>query len=307
MARARRLFLTGGTGFFGKSILSMRKRGFAPEYELTILSRDPEGFLARNPEFSGMDQVRWCRGDVRDFAFPEGRFDAVLHAAAPAVVTLPPGEMRSIILEGTGRVLAFARACGAEKLMFVSSGAVYGPPPADVCRILEAHPCRPVTEYGIAKLEAEKMCLASGIPTLIPRCFSFVGPYLDREIHYAAGNFLRDAQKGGPVTVLGDGTPVRSYLYADDLVEWLFGILERGRAGIPYNVGSSEAVSIAELARLVASCFHPAPEVRILGGRTEGSGTDRYVPDVSRAEAELGLKCRCTLHEAILRTIGLIS
>ncbi len=304
MGQMRKLFLTGGTGFFGKSILSMLKRGAAPEYEVTILSRDPAAFLAANPGFSGMACIRWIAGDVRDFAFPQERFDAVIHAAAPAVVTLPPGVMRDVILTGTERVLRFARECGAGKVMFVSSGAVYGPPPTGLMRIPEELPCHPVTEYGIAKWEAEEMCLASGIPAVLPRCFSFVGPFLDRESHYAAGNFLRDALSGGPIIVRGDGSPLRSYLHADDLVEWLFAILERGRAGRPYNVGSPEAVSIAELAELIASCVSPPPEIRVLGGAAPGTGGSRYVPDVSRAERELGLHNRCPLKEAILRTLA---
>jgi len=291
--------MTGGTGFFGKSILSMLKRGALPGCAFTILSRDPARFRRENPEFSRLPQVEFVAGDVRDFRFPEGRFDWVIHAGNPARV-LPPGAMRDVILKGTARVLDFARVCGAEKLLFVSSGAVYGVQPPDLERIPETFPCSPTTEYGIAKLDAEKMCLDSGLNVLLPRCFAFTGPYLDRNIHFAIGNFIRDALAGGPIVIRGDGTPYRSYLYADDLVEWLFAILERGKYGVPYNVGSDAFLSIAELANKVKTVLGSASPVTIEGVPDPGSKAARYVPDISRIRSALGVSVRVPLDEAIL-------
>ena len=293
--------MTGGTGFFGKSLLSMLKRGFLPDCELTILSRDPAAFLRKFPEFSKLEHVAFVPGDVRDFRFPAGRFDWILHAGNPAEV-LPPGVMRDIILKGTERVLEFAGACGAEKLLFVSSGAVYGVQPPELDNIPEDFPCAPVTEYGIAKLEAEKMCCASGIYTLLPRCFAFVGPYLNRNIHFAAGNFIRDALAGAPIVIRGDGTPFRSYLYADDLVEWLFAVLERGKDGVPYNVGSGEGISIAELAATVKSVLDSASPIVTEGVPDPDRKPARYVPDVSRIVTELGAVVKVPLREAIRRS-----
>ncbi len=295
--------MTGGTGFFGKSILSLLKRGALPGYAFTILSRDPEGFLRRSPEFRGLPGVSFVAGDVRDFRFPDGRFDWMLHAGNPAAA-MPPGAMRDVILKGTERILGFARARGAEKLMFVSSGAVYGVQPPELERIPETFPCAPVTEYGVAKLEAEEMCRASGIPTLIPRCFAFVGEHLNRDIHFAIGNFIRDALAGTPIVIKGDGTPFRSYLYADDLVEWLFAVMERGKDGVPYNVGSPEGISIAELARTVKQALHSASPIVTEGTPEPGRAPARYVPDVSRIAGELGAAVKVPLAEAIRRSAG---
>ena len=289
--------MTGGTGFFGKSILDMLRRGFAPGYEFTILSRDPAAFRAAHPEFAGLKRISFVSGDVRDFAFPAGHFDAVIHAGTPARA-MPPGVERDIILRGTERVLAFARHCGAEKFLFTSSGAVYGVQPPEVVHIPEDLPCRPVTEYGIAKLEAEEMCRASGLYTVLPRCFAFTGPHLDRNIHFAIGNFIRDALAGDPIVIQGDGTPFRSYLYADDLATWLFALLEKGANGVPYNVGSDEAVSIAELARTVKEVLHSASPIEIRGVPDPGRPASRYVPDI-RAAQVLGLRVTVGLAEAI--------
>ena len=295
----KHLFLTGGTGFFGKSILDMLRRGFLGRTRFTILSRDPETFLRWNPEFAGMERVRFIKGDIRDFDFPDCKFDGIIHGATPAVTTLQPGEMRNIILEGSKRVLEFARYAEIPRLLFISSGAVYGPLPSGVLRASETFSCVPVTEYGIAKLEAEDMFFSSGISSVAARCFAFIGPRLDLNIHFAVGNFLRNCLNGEEIIIKGDGTPLRSYLYADDLVQWLFTIMARGNSGESYNVGSPEAISIAELAAAVAAHFDPAPSIRICRKPIPGAVPEIYVPDVSKAMNELGVKVNISFSEAV--------
>ena len=298
-------FLTGGTGFFGKSILSMLNRGFGKGMELTILSRNPEDFLSSCPEFLGLKQVHFLTGDVRDFVFPKQSFDYVLHAAAPACA-MPPGVERDIIVNGTRRVLDFARQCGARRLLYVSSGAVYGPQPPELERISEDYPCKPITEYGIAKYEAEQMCLESGIDCVIARCFAFVGPYLNRNIHFAIGNFIRDCLAGKDIEIKGDGTPFRSYLYADDLVEWLFKVLLDGKSGSAYNIGSDQAISIRNLAEVVRRVLKSDNDILVRGTPIPGKAAERYVPDVSKIRQELNVSIKTDLKEAILKTLGVV-
>ena len=303
-ARVRRIFITGGTGFFGKSILDYLKRH--PEFragdEWTILSRDPEGFRARNAAL--LDQGRrigFVAGDVRDFR-AGGRYDEIIHAATAAVTTMADGEMTSTIVEGTRRVLDFAKACGAGRILLTSSGAVYGPQTAPVG---EDAPCAPATAYGRGKLEAERMCAGSGLEAKIARCFAFVGPHLNRDIHYAVGNFIRDCLAGRPVVIRGDGTPRRSYLYADDLVEWLFAVLDRGESGRPYNVGSPEGLPIREVAERVRAALGAEGEIRVLGAPVPGAPPSVYVPDVSRAGRELGLRVTVGFAEAVRRSAAI--
>ena len=284
----KRIFVTGGTGFFGKSILDYLKRhpDFRRDDEWTILSRDPDKFQARNAALLDQDRkIGFVAGDVRDFR-AEGRYDEIIHAATAAVTTLSDDEMTSTIVEGTRHVLDFAKACGARKILLTSSGAVYGPQTAPVGEDL---PCVPVTAYGKGKLAAERMCAASGLDAKIARCFAFVGPHLNRDIHYAIGNFIRDCLAGEPIVIRGDGTPQRSYLYADDLVEWLFAVLDRGVSGRPYNVGSPEGLSIRDLAEQVRMALSATNEIRVLGAPVPGTSPSVYVPDVSRAVRELGL------------------
>ncbi len=280
----------------------MLKRGFGPELKFTVLSRDPEKFLAANPEFSDLQTVDFITGDVRDFQFPDRSFDYIFHAAAPAMA-MPPGVERDIILTGTRRVLDFARQCGTKRFLYISSGAAYGPPPPDLERIPEDFPCRPVTEYGIAKYEAERMCLDSGTGTVIARCFAFTGPYLNRNIHFAIGNFIRDCLENRDIEIKGDGTPFRSYLYADDLVKWLFKILLEGQAGQSYNVGSDQAVSIRELAETVKRVLQSNSKIIIRGTPVPGQLPQRYIPDITKIRRELQVRIETGLEDAILKSV----
>ena len=155
---------------------------------------------------------------------------------------------------------------------------------------------------------AELLCALAGrdpaLETKIARGFAFIGPYLPLEGRLAAGNFIRDALRGGPLSVQGDGTPSRSYLYGADLAVWLWTILFRGATARPYNLGSDEAVSVLELARAVARECDPPAEVSALGRPAPGAVKDHYVPAIDRARNELGLGVFISLPEAIRRTLA---
>ena len=295
----KRIFITGGTGFFGKSMLDYRLRH--PEWpwakaEWVILSRSPERFKAANGAMANQSGVSFVAGDVRDFTFPEGSFDAIVHAATSAVTTLSDDEMTSVIVGGAKHVAEFAKAVDCRNVLFTSSGAVYGPRTSPAS---EEDECRPATAYGNGKLEAEKILIESGLDVKIARCFAFVGLHLNRGIHYAIGNFIQDSLDDKPIVINGDGTPLRSYLYADDLVEWLFAILERGESGRPYNVGSDRAVSIRELAETVRRVLGSDSDIIVKGSPEPGAKPSTYVPVIERAVGELGLNVNVGLEKAI--------
>lgn len=293
------ILISGGTGFFGKSILDYRLRHpeLMGDAEITILSRNPQKFACEFPKLANQRGISFIAGDVRDFTVA-GKFDTVIHAATAAVTTLSDDEMYSTIVDGTRHVLEVAKACGAQRLLFTSSGAVYGPQTEAVD---ETAATNPNTAYGRGKLAAEEMCVDSGIPTKIARCYAFVGPYLNRKIHFAIGNFIQNCLDNEPIVIKGDGTPLRSYLYADDLVEWLFAIHERGEVGRPYNVGSPEGLSIREVAEAVRAALGTKNEIQILGTPTNAPASV-YVPNADRAMTELGLRVRVPLDEAVRRS-----
>jgi dTDP-glucose 4,6-dehydratase len=316
--RGARLFITGGTGFFGIWLLESfiwanDRLGLGAS--ALVLSRDPARFAARSPHIASHPSIRFMPGDVTQFEFPQGPFTHVIHAATEASAALnerDPLRMSDTIVAGTRRVLDFARHSGARRLLLTSSGAVYGPQPPELSHIPEEYgggpdPADVRSAYGEGKRMAEWLCVAYakqyGFECLIARCFAFIGPHLPLDAHFAAGNFIRDALAGGPIRVNGDGTPLRSYLYAADLAAWLWTILLKGKAARPYNVGSSQAVSIAELAHVTAATCDPPVEVRIAQAPRPGTPAPRYVPATDRAREELGLRPTVMLPDAIARTL----
>ncbi len=316
----KRIFLTGGTGFFGKWMLESliwAKENVGIDLEIMILTRDANRFKKELPNLASHPSVQCHIGDIMTFNFPKSEFEYIIHLASASAEGYFKNEDQVLrfdtIVNGTRRLLDFAVKCNAKKILFTSSGKIYGIQPPDMIHISEdyngaVNPDDSNAALGIGKRAAEFLCITYaknyGIEVKIARCFSFVGPYLQLNLHYAIGNFIRDGLMGGPIIVKGDGTAYRSYMYAADLAVWLWTILFKGQSCRPYNVGSEEAITIGDLARLVASCFDRPVEVKTLGRPDPSVPRERYVPCTKRAREELGLKDRIPLAEGVMRTIN---
>ncbi len=315
--RSQSVFITGGTGFFGcwlleSFLLANDQLGLGAR--ATVLSRNPGAFAARAPHLATHPAVRLIEGDVRTFVFPEGEFPLVIHAATEASARLNqqnPLLMFETILEGTRRVLEFARCHGTRRFLLTSSGAVYGRQPPEMANMPEEYPgapnpMDPGSAYGEGKRAAEMLCCLyareSRLEAKIARCFAFVGPHLPLDAHFAIGNFIRDALRGGPIRINGDGSPLRSYLYAADLAIWLWTILLKGQPCRPYNVGSGRSISIAELAGLVRQVVDPGLEITVARQADPSQPAQRYVASVERARGELMLEPSIMLEEGLEKT-----
>jgi nucleoside-diphosphate-sugar epimerase len=316
--RGQRIFITGGTGFFGCWLLesfAWANDQLGLGAKAVVLTRNAGAFKSKAPHLASHPAIQFHVGDVRNFDFPAGSFSHAIHGATEASVKLnkeKPLLMFDTIVEGTRRALEFARQSGARKFLLASSGAVYGRQPAHVTHLSEDYfggpdTLEPSSAYGEGKRTAEMLCALYGrqfgLEPKIARCFAFVGPYLPLDVHFAIGNFIRDGLRGGPIEVSGDGTPFRSYLYAADLAVWLWTILFKGQSARAYNVGSEADLPIAEVAREVAHAFLPPFRVAIARQAEPGRPAERYVPATRRAQTELGLAARVPIGDAIRRTI----
>lgn len=317
--RGARLFVTGGTGFFGCWLLE----SFAwacdrlqLDATMTVLTRSPEAFARKAPHLASHPSIALVQGDVRSFPFPGGRFTHVIHGAAQASAELnreQPLLMLDTIVDGARRTLDFAVSSGVERFLMISSGAVYGTQPPTVSHLPEDYAGGPKTTdprwaYGEGKRLAELLGAVysrqHGLECPIARPFAFTGPYLPLHTHFAIGNFIADCMSERPIEIRGDGAPFRSYLYAADLAIWLWTILVRGQSCRAYNVGSEEAISIADLASTVRKALGAQPPVHLAGHPVHGVPAERYVPSTVRARAELGLRQTVPLDEAIVRTFA---
>lgn len=319
--RDQSFFITGGTGLFGRWLLeslARANRQFDLNLKVTVLTRNAQAFAQKAPHLANDPAIDFHHGDVRDFAFPERNYSYFIHGATTSADETFRGEdpLRKFdtLVSGTRRMLDFAAQCKPRRLLFLSSGVAYGVPPSGINFIPEEYAGAPDTTdvdsaLGQAKRTAEFLCACyakkNGLDYSVARCFSFIGPFLPLDIHYAIGNFISQALFEDEITVKGDGSPLRSYLYMADLVVWLITLLLKGRNGQIYNVGSDQAVSIKELALLARDILSPQKAVHVLGNSSFSVGNmirNTYVPDIKRARQELGLEVWTPLPESIRRT-----
>ena len=314
--RGARIFLTGGTGFIGCWLLeALRHADIALGLGLhvTVLTRNPDSFRDKAAHLASYPGFTFVAGNVSTFDLPEGEFSHLIHAATDASAHLNetnPLRMFDTVVQGTRHVFDFAVDKKIGRVLFLSSGAVYGQQPWDMLKVgedwLGAPDCtNPRNTYAEAKRAAEMLCgiyhKQFGLNISTARIFALLGPYLSLDIHFAAGNFILDSMNGRQVVVQGNGQPVRSYLYASDLTVWLLHLLVRGPAGRAYNVGSDEGVSIAQLAERTATLLAKG-DFKVLGAPDQGWNPGRYVPQIDLVAKELGLYRTVSLDEAIQRT-----
>ncbi len=324
-----RLLITGGTGFFGRALL----RHFHAEamlstlrrpldfYEIIVISRNPNSFADRFPELAHASWLRWlsadlCQRQSLDKLLTGETVNDILHAAGDSTDSAALSDLEKLdqIVEGTRNLLELSVRLQARRFLLTSSGGVYGPQPLEMQQIPENYcglpdPLKMSSTYGIGKRMAEHISFmygeAHGIEIVIARCFAFVGLDLPLNAHFAIGNFIRDAIERPEITVNGNGSPMRSYMHQSDLAHWLLTLLQKGASGNAYNLGSDEAISIADLARLVRDIVSPEKQVHVKSQLlADNVFRNRYIPDISKAKLDLGLEITVPLAEAIRLSVS---
>ena len=313
------LFISGGTGFFGRSLLrritEINRHTDLKDLAVTVLTRNPDAFLKNYPEFSEEKWLKFCKGDILEGLEKisnEGKaYSHILHAAADSTLGPKMGSLERFeqICTGTKNVLDFAVKVKAKRFLLTSSGGAYGALPSNMESFQESYmgmadPLDPSNAYSVAKRLAEHLsslyAKEHDLEVVVARCFAFVGPDLPLDAHFAIGNFIRDALKGGSIVINGDGTPMRSYLYQDDLADWLLALIERGESGAAYNVGSDQAISVLDLARLVKTTLSSTANIELMGSSdANGVIRNRYIPSIEKIKRELNVEITVPLSEAI--------
>ena len=308
--------ITGASGFIGTwlalSWASARKE-FQGGGKLLLTSRSPHSVLEQVLKIDEKCPAHIISSDIKNFTIPdEFHKGHIIHAATPASASLnsdDPYTMFNVIIEGQERILAEALRTSS-RLLFLSSGAVYGNQPLDLEKLSEEctfdrHEGGKISAYHDGKRAAEMQCdiatLRWGTDVVTARLFAFIAPFLPFGTHFAVGNFMQDALQGSQIVIKSGGGSVRSYQYGTDLCSSLWALLVRGTKGEKYNVGSDAAVSIKELAQSVARNVNPSAEVVITGTDTH-ENTTRYLPSINKITRELNVRNNVDLEQAIKRT-----
>lgn len=312
------LLIIGGTGFFGKSILDCFQRGMLKPWSIdhvVAMSRNAERLKEEAPSLLSSD-VELLSADIAKTDYlPQADF--VIHAAASSDARdylKSPLKERQNILAGVLNYCKLARIFHQKsKILYVSSGAVYGTQPPELEMISESYQFLDAEDipegkrdYACAKRDAEKVFVElgeSGLNVSVARCFAFVGQWLPLDQHFAIGNFIADGLSGRNINVKANHRVYRSYMHADDLVEWLMAIASASSSKCPvWNVGSEENILIDELAHVVGRYC----EVTNAKSNYLIDKIDRYVPSTENARRDLGVVIKLNLSTAISKTIEAI-
>jgi dTDP-glucose 4,6-dehydratase len=303
----RRVVVTGGAGFVG-SHLCERLVGAGAEVVCldNFLTGSPRnvGHLVGSPAF------RLVECDVTGFVHVPGPVDLVMHlasAASPVDYLRHPIETLKAGSLGTLHALGLARQKDA-RLVLASTSEVYGDPlehPQRESYWGNVNPVGPRSVYDEAKRFAEALTTAyrtcHHTDTAIARIFNTYGPRMRPYDGRAVPTFVRQALRGEPITVAGDGGQTRSVCYVDDTVE---GLLALARADVtgPVNIGNPTELTVLALAETVRRLTGSESPIRFVGRPDDDPEIRR--PDISLAASALGWRPRIDVIEGLRRTIA---
>jgi len=301
-----RAVITGATGFLGSHLAERLLDEGMEVVGLDNFSTGPPSNVDHLLERRGF---RLVRADVTDFIHVGGAVDYVLHFASPAspidylqlpIETLKVGSI------GTLHALGLAREKSA-RFLLASTSEVYGDPqvhPQPETYWGHVNPVGPRGVYDEAKRFSEAMTVAyrstHHVNTAIVRIFNCFGPRMRPNDGRAIPTFIRQALRGEPLTVAGDGRQTRSVQYVDDLIEGLIRLLRSDHPG-PMNIGNPHELTVLELAERIRDLVGGSSEIRFVD-RPQDDPMVRQ-PDITLASEVLSWKPQVALDDGLRRTI----
>jgi dTDP-glucose 4,6-dehydratase len=303
----RNVLVSGGAGFLGSHLC---ERLLAAGCRVVALDNHSTGLPGNIAHLSAHDNFIAVDADVTGDLRFGCRFDAVLHLASPAS---PPAYLRLPVETllagsvGTTRMLDVARADGA-RFLLTSTSEVYGEPlvhPQPESYWGNVNPVGPRSVYDEAKRFSEALTTAYrttyGTDTAIVRLFNSYGPRMRPDDGRMIPTFIRQALRGEPLTVSGDGQQTRSICYVDDTVEGIVRLLDSGHPG-PVNIGSESEMTVLQVAELVREITGSVSPVRFVP-RPADDPTQRR-PDLTLARTLLNWEPEVSAREGLKRTIA---
>jgi len=300
MPQTSPLLLTGASGFLGRPLV---RRFLAAGQPLHILTR--QNALLPEWESPLVKVFRGSFNDAKDAAQATKGTAGVVHLAwssVPRTATAAPIQDVETNIVGTLRLLEAARDAGCRRFAFVSSGGtVYGVPQFNP--ISESHETVPISAYGISKLAAEKYTQLFerlyDLEALILRVANAYGPGQNfKKGQGVIGLWMNHIAKNEALTVWGDGSAVRDYVFVDDLAEAIFHAWQLPQAGI-FNLGTGQGVSLNTLIAALREVTGQEVPVEYLPAR--GFDVPVNVLDITRFKKATGWQPQTSLQEGLAK------
>lgn len=303
-----RVLTTGGAGFIGSHLV---ERLVADGHDVTVLDNLSTGKKSNLSSVLRSKGLAIKRADIRyiprSLAKNLGKVDRVCHLAA---VTSVQGSMKDPVLTsevnfiGTLRVLETARRLRAERVVFASSAAVYGSP--NTFPITEGANTAPASPYGASKAAAELYCRSFeesyGIEAVSLRYFNVYGPrQVSGQYSGVISVFARRLLRALPLTILGDGSQSRDFIYVADAVDATVAALEKPLRRRVFNIASGRETTILELANKMQGIAGASSDLRFEPPRK--GDIRRSIADITRAERELGFRPNMSLDDGLSATM----
>lgn len=299
-----RFLVTGGAGFLGTALANRLAAGGHSVHVLDDLSNgDPQGLDGR---------VAFTRGDVDNVPLLWSLLqdvDCVCHLAARVSVpqsVFYPREYARVNVGGTVSLMEAMRDTGVGRVIFTSSGAVYGNQPRQPVR--EDDPPHPDTPYAVSKWSAEQYIRTIGdlwgLEIVALRVFNAYGPGQSLPVSHApvVPRFLQQALTGGSIVVFGDGRQTRDYIYVDDVVAALIAsATAQGINRSVINIGSGRETSVTDLIDYIERAV--GRRANVIHNPTKSGGVPRLTAEIDRARELLGFQPEVDLATGLQLTI----
>jgi UDP-glucose 4-epimerase len=299
-----RFLITGAAGFIGSHLANcLAREGHTVRGVDDLSTGDPASLS---------EDIHFTRGDINDR--PKlwtllQEVDCVYHLAARVVVpesVLYPREYNTVNVGGTVTLMEAMRDVGVRRVVFISSGAIYGD--QLVQPVNERMAPNPRSPYAVSKLAAEYYIRTIGelwgIETVCLRVFNAYGPrqHLPPVHGPVIPNFLKQATQNGTLVISGDGNQTRDYVYVDDVVDVMVAAATAPEINQQIiNIGSGRDTSVRELVHLVLEVTGGNPEM-VYSPRNE-RGPARMCADISLAREKLGYQPQVSLRQGLVLTL----
>jgi nucleoside-diphosphate-sugar epimerase len=307
--KSKSLLIIGGTGFFGKSILDYLKNdNFLNINKIIIFSRKAKN-IKINVKLKRKIKIIKLSGDILKIK----RLPQVDYVIYGAILNNYNQDFKAV----KNYLNLAIKYHYNSKILYVSSGAVYGIQKSKIRNFKENYLTKYKKinfkngykkNYSINKFKNENLfkefAKKKGVHISIARCFSFVGRHIPQDSYYVIGNIINNILNKKNINIKANYKIIRSYMYSDDLANWLLKILDNSNRECPiYNVGSDDRISIHSIAYILSKKYNLKFNLK---NKILNNVIDKYIPNIRKANKDLSLINHYNSLGAIIKTINLL-